>query len=76
MNKRPIFDGKAAELGDVPSDLNGCVKRLRRSPSDEMLLTEVGIDDEKLVIYDITGLYSEIEKGRDIVHCHVKSFKN
>jgi hypothetical protein len=39
-----------------------------------MLLTEVGIDDKSLIMYDITGLYTEI--STQIVATRIKCFKN
>lgn len=74
MDKYGAFDGKQAEMGDVPADNDGEVRRLRRTPSDEMLLTEVGIDSEDIVIYDISGLYCDITT--EVVHCRIKCFKN
>ena len=47
---------------------------LRRTPEDEMLLTEVGIDDPNIIIYDITGLYTNVTA--EVVHNKLKCFKN
>jgi len=68
------FDEQTAEIGGVPSLANKKVRRVTRSLSDEMLLTEVGIDDRSLIMYDITGLYTEM--STQIVATRIKCFKN
>jgi len=68
------FDEKTAETGCVPTDTDGCVPKIRRTPEDEMLLTEAGIDDENIIIYDITGLYIDVDT--EVVHSKLKCFKN
>jgi len=70
----PSQQSKTGETGGVPANIDGNVTRQRRSPEDEMLLTEVGIDHPSIIIYDITGLY--INVTTDVVHTRIKCFKN
>jgi hypothetical protein len=67
------FDEKSA-TGGVPSNTEGNCPKLRRTPEDEMLLTEAGIDDENIIIYDITGLYTDV--NTEVIHSKLKCFKN
>jgi len=71
-----VFTENYADVGGVPSDLDGHeqVNRLRRTPEDEMLLTECGIDSKDVIIYDITGLYTNVTA--EVVHNKLKCFKN
>jgi len=72
--KRSVFDEIHPKIGGEVKDHEQEIPRLKRTLSDEMLLTEVGLDSENIEMYDFSALYSDVL--RTTCHYKIKAFKN
>jgi hypothetical protein len=56
------------------TESQAAIKQLKRTPSDEILLTELALDDKNITIYDITSVILVGEKESKEPHGQFKCF--